>query len=70
MENAAKTAPASDHDSLKDDILWGAQNIAKEIDRTERQTFHLLETGQLPARNVGNRWCATRTRLREFFNAG
>jgi hypothetical protein len=68
METAAITAPASDQDSLNGDLLWGVQSIANEIDRTERQTFHLLETGRLPARKVGGRWCSTRTRLRKFFN--
>lgn len=62
-------ALATISDSLKDDILWGVKALSEEIDRTERQTFYLLETGQLPAKKVGGRWCSTRSRLREFFNA-
>jgi hypothetical protein len=54
--------------SLKNDILWGVKALSEEIDRTERQTFYLLETGQLPAKKVGGRWCSTRTTLREFFS--
>ena len=30
---------------LAGDILWGAKAIGVEIDRTERQTFNLLEQG-------------------------
>lgn len=52
---------------LPDDLLWGVSAISKEISRTSRQTFYLLETGQLPAQKVGRRWCATRSGLRRFF---
>ena len=34
---------------------WGCRAISKIIGRTERQTFHLLEGGHLPARKVGKR---------------
>jgi hypothetical protein len=51
----------------EDEVLWGAEAIAKEIDRTERQTHHLLYTGRLPARKVGGRWCAVRSKLRAHF---
>jgi hypothetical protein len=27
----------------------------------------LLTTGNLPARKIGGRWCASRSRLRQFF---
>jgi hypothetical protein len=46
------------------DFLWGAAAIAKAIGRTARQTYHLLESGHLPANRVGNRWVASRQRLR------
>ncbi len=49
------------------DLLWGAREIAKEIDRTERQVFHLLQAGNLPAKRVGGRWCIDRAILRRFF---
>jgi hypothetical protein len=49
------------------DILWGVAAIGKEINRNPRQTFHLLETGKLPAKKVGGRWCASRTGLRSLF---
>jgi hypothetical protein len=56
------------------DIVWGADEIAKIIGTTPRKTFHLLERGLLPARRlggsvnlkghkVGGRWCASRSAL-------
>ncbi|MCI5073961.1 DNA-binding protein [Oricola sp.] len=48
-----------------DDIVWGASEIAKVIGRTDRQTFHLLTSGQLPAKKVGDRWVASRKKLLE-----
>ena len=53
--------------ALGDDLLWGVKGIAGEIDRTERQTYHLLTTGQLPAQLVGGRWVASRSGLRQRF---
>jgi hypothetical protein len=48
------------------DLVWEVKNIAKVIGRTERQTFHLLASGQLPARKVGDRWVAERNKLIRF----
>jgi hypothetical protein len=50
-----------------DSPLWGAETIATEINRTIRQTFHLLESGVLPADKVGGRWVSTPRRLRRLF---
>lgn len=49
------------------ELIWGGDNIAKIIGRTKRITFHLLETGQLPAKKVGGRWVAERNKLLNFF---
>ncbi|UVC17576.1 DNA-binding protein [Mesorhizobium onobrychidis] len=49
------------------DLVWGAVEIGKEINRKPRQTFHMLETGLLPAKKVGNQWVAERGKLRAFF---
>jgi hypothetical protein len=49
------------------DLLWGAGLIGKEIGRTPRQTYHLLESRALPARKIGGRWCVDRNVLRSFF---
>lgn len=45
------------------DILWGVEDIAKAIGRTRRAAYHVLDAGELPARKVGGRWCASRQRL-------
>lgn len=54
-------------DSHEDRPIWGAKNIGREIDKTERATFHLLSRGELPATKVGASWVTTRRRLRERF---
>ena len=38
--------------------------IAAELNQSERQTFHLLERGLLPAGKVGEKWVGSRTALR------
>jgi hypothetical protein len=53
--------------ALGGDLLWGVKGIAAEIDRTERQTYHMLVTGQLPAQLIGGRWVASRSGLRQRF---
>jgi hypothetical protein len=45
------------------DIVWGAGPIGKVINANERQAFHLLERGLLPARKIGGRWAASRRKL-------
>jgi hypothetical protein len=48
--------------------VWGAAAIGEEINRTERQTHHLLSTGQIKcAQKKGGRWCATPSALRREF---
>lgn len=49
------------------DLLWGVNAIAKAIDRTPRQTFHLCSLGEIPARKIGGRWVVERRKLIEFF---
>lgn len=49
------------------DLLWGVEAIAEVIGRTSRQVFHMLETGQLPAKKVAGRWVAERGQLLRFF---
>jgi hypothetical protein len=42
-----------------DTIVWGAAAIGKLINRTERQAYHLLESGTLRGvRKVGGIWSA------------
>jgi hypothetical protein len=47
-------------------VVWGAAEIARVIGRSERQVFHMLEAGLLPARLVGRRWVTTREKLLAF----
>ena len=49
------------------DLLWGCKAIAQFINRTPRQTFHLLAEGKLPAGKIGTTWVASREVLTEFF---
>ncbi|PSJ55780.1 hypothetical protein [Pseudaminobacter soli (ex Li et al. 2025)] len=49
------------------DLVWGAEAIAKVIARTPTQTHYLLRTGKLPAKQVGERWVASRRKLVSFF---
>lgn len=48
------------------DLLWGAEEIAEFIKRSRMATYHLLKNGRLPARKVGENWCASREALRKF----
>lgn len=49
------------------DLIWEVSEIAKFIGQSERQTFHLLSSGILPAKKVGKRWVAERSQLARFF---
>jgi hypothetical protein len=51
------------YDPLLDAPIWGAKNFAPIINRSERQTFYLLERGYLDADKFGTLWCSTRRRL-------
>ncbi|RVD35609.1 DNA-binding protein [Mesorhizobium sp. M4A.F.Ca.ET.020.02.1.1] len=43
--------------------LWGAKAIGEEIGLTERQTYHKLEKGLLPAKKIGDQWVADARQL-------
>ena len=47
--------------------IWGAEAIAREINRAPRAVYHLLENGYLDADRVGGRWVSTPRRLRKQF---
>jgi hypothetical protein len=49
------------------DLIWGIENIGRLIGRTVPQTYHMLRTGKLPAKQVGERWVASRQKLIDFF---
>jgi hypothetical protein len=70
MSEQAESDPggsAPPNNALSDDLLWGVAAIGREIARSPRQTFHLLENQKIPAAKVCNRWCASRSALRQFF---
>jgi hypothetical protein len=56
-------------DALASDLLWNIEAIAEEINRTPRQTLHMLRGGRIPAKKIGAFWCASRTGLRRHFDA-
>lgn len=56
-----------DTDTDEIDLIWGISAIARAIGRTDRQTYHLLANGELPAKRVGGRWVADRDELIAFF---
>ena len=48
------------------DLVWGAEEIARIIGRTPQQVYHMLRTGKLPAKHIGERWVVSRQKLIEF----
>ena len=53
----------SDHE-----IVWGARNIGRVINRSPRQTHYLLQQGVIQAaRRIGTLWCASRAGLLSQF---
>lgn len=50
------------------DLIWGVGAISREIGRTYKQTYHMIQGGHLPpVRQVGQRYVASRKALIEFF---
>lgn len=49
-------------------LVWGAEAIGNALGLSARQAFHLLESGKLPAKKVGNRWVARLDVLVAFFD--
>jgi hypothetical protein len=54
----------------QDELLWGAKAIGEAINRSERQTLHLLEVGAIPAKKVGGRHVTTTGALRRQILGG
>ncbi len=48
-------------------LIWGAKAIGAEIGVDDRRAFYLLERGEIPAKKVGGKWVAERSKLRNFF---
>jgi len=56
---------ASEHNnSGENDIVWGVAGIAKTINRTPRQAYHMIDQKLLRSvKKIGGRYCASRNRL-------
>ena len=61
MNAEMKTKSTTITTALADDLVWGIPAIAKEINRTERQTFHLVKCKQIPVGKIGGRHVASAT---------
>jgi hypothetical protein len=61
------TDVTNSNQTLRDDILWGAQAIADAIGRDVRDVYYLLQRGLIPATKTGDIWTTTRSRLRRHF---
>jgi hypothetical protein len=46
------------------DVRWGINSLAAFINRTPRQTYHMVTTGALPAKQVGERWSWSPSKVR------
>jgi len=50
------------------DLIWGVAEIAKLIGRSDRQTYHMIQSGHLPVvKQIGDRYVASRQKLIDFF---
>jgi hypothetical protein len=49
------------------EVIWGAKAIGQALNLTERQAFHRLEAGQIPAKKIGRSWAASRSVLKRMF---
>lgn len=49
------------------ELVWGATEIGRVINRSPRSTYHMLERGDLPAKKVGGKWVAERGQLHRLF---
>jgi len=67
--SARGAPPENDTVSLGSDLIWGVSALARELGKTERQAFHLVETKQIPVGKIGGRIVASRAKLRAHFEA-
>jgi hypothetical protein len=54
-------------DSLANEILRGAAQIAAYRGEKRRRTYSLLERGLIPGRKVGEVWESTKTEQRQYY---
>ena len=51
-------------------LVWGVRGIGTAIGRSARETYHLIETGQLPVRMIGRQYYSTIRELKKCFKIG
>jgi hypothetical protein len=56
-----------DDENFADDILRGIPRIARFLGETERRTYYIAETGQIPAFKQGKLWLARKSTLRRHY---
>jgi hypothetical protein len=61
------TDKLTNSEPLCDDLLDGADEIARFTGWPRRRVFYLLERKLIPGFKVGNRWTARKSRLRRYF---
>jgi excisionase family DNA binding protein len=54
--------------SLADDLLDGVPAIAAYLGLSERRTYYLLESGQLPAFKIGSKWAGRKSTYLSHFD--
>jgi hypothetical protein len=60
-----KSRPKPLPETLADDVLWGAEAIARFIGRDEHQVCYLARRGLLPVKKVGSQLTARKSKLAE-----
>jgi hypothetical protein len=56
--------------SLGDDLIWGAEGLARELGINRRRGCYLLEKKLVPARKLGALWVISRNALRRHLGSG
>lgn len=49
------------------DLIWGCAEIGRVIGKSAKAVFYMCEAGELPVKQVGRRWVASRRKLQEHF---
>ena len=62
-------ANPSEPTEFADDLLWGADEIAKFIGRSRIQTYWLIEHGTIPASKIGALLVGSRSTIRQALTA-
>jgi hypothetical protein len=70
LDKAAHPDSVNVDESKPGDFAWGAAKIGRVVNRTPRQTHHLLTRGEIKsAKKIGGRWVASVSALLREFGA-